>query len=101
MGRDVRRIQSWLAASAVLWLAGGLAHGSAREVLWLAAMVVDLGAPACRFYVPRLGRSQTTDWMVTGAHLAERFQLFLMIALGESILVTGVTLGQLPLSPPG
>jgi low temperature requirement protein LtrA len=69
-----------------------------REVLWLAAVAVDLGAPACRFYVPRLGRSQTTDWMVAGAHLAERFQLFLMIALGESILVTGVTIGQLPWS---
>jgi low temperature requirement protein LtrA len=96
--RDVQRIQSWLVASAMLWLAGGLAHGTVREVLWLAAVVVDLGAPACRFYIPRLGRSQTTDWTVTGAHLAERFQLFLMIALGESILVTGVTLGQLPLS---
>jgi low temperature requirement protein LtrA len=97
--RDVQRIQSWLVVSAMLWLAGGLAHGTAREVLWLAAVVVDLGAPACRFFVPRLGRSQTTDWMVTGAHLAERFQLFVMIALGESILVTGVTFGQLPWSP--
>ena len=97
--RDVQRIQSWLMASATLWLAGGLTHGTARELLWLAAVVLDLGAPACRFYVPRLGRSQTTDWTVTGAHLAERFQLFLMIALGESILVTGVTFGQLPWSP--
>jgi len=96
--RDFQRIQSWLVASAMLWLAGGLNHGTVREVLWLVAVVVDLAAPACRFYIPRLGRSQTSDWTITGAHLAERFQLFLIIALGESILVTGVTFGQLGLS---
>jgi low temperature requirement protein LtrA len=45
---------------------------------------------------PGLGRSQTTDWTITGGHLAERCQLFSIIALGESILVTGATFGELP-----
>ncbi len=42
-----------------------------------------------------MGRSRTTDWTITGAHLAERCQLFLIIALGESILDTGATFGDL------
>jgi low temperature requirement protein LtrA len=38
-----------------------------------------------------MGRSNTTDWDVDGHHLAERCALFVIIALGESILVTGAT----------
>jgi low temperature requirement protein LtrA len=41
--------------------------------------------------VPVLGRSATTDWAVEGGHMAERCGLFVIIALGESVLVTGAT----------
>jgi low temperature requirement protein LtrA len=94
--RNFQRILAWLVLSGVVWLAGGLAHGEAREALWLAAVVVDLTAPATGFLIPGLGRSQTTDWNITGGHMAERCQLFVIIALGESILVTGATFGDLP-----
>jgi low temperature requirement protein LtrA len=96
--RNFQRILSWLVASGLLWLAGGLAQGTAREALWLAAVVADFTAPACGFYTPGLGRSRTTDWTITGGHMAERCQLFVIIALGESLLVTGTTFGELPLS---
>jgi low temperature requirement protein LtrA len=96
--RNFQRILSWLLASGLLWLAGGLAQGTAREALWLAAVVADFTAPACGFYTPGLGRSRTTDWTITGGHMAERCQLFVIIALGESLLVTGTTFGELPLS---
>jgi low temperature requirement protein LtrA len=33
-----------------------------------------------------------------GGHLAERYELFIILALGESILVTGTTYGGLPRS---
>jgi low temperature requirement protein LtrA len=96
--RNFQRILSWLVASGLLWLAGGLAQGRSREALWLAAVVADFTAPACGFYTPGLGRSRTTDWTITGGHMAERCQLFVIIALGESLLVTGTTFGELPLS---
>jgi low temperature requirement protein LtrA len=32
-----------------------------------------------------------SEWQIDGGHFAERFQLFIIIALGESIVVTGVT----------
>src|SRR4029079_12547794 len=45
----------------------------------------------------RLGRSGTTEWEIEAAHFAERFQLFIIIALGESIVVTGATASSLVL----
>ena len=94
--RNFQRILAWLLGSGVLWLAGGLAHDRARAALWLAAVLVDLVAPVWGFYTPGLGRSRTTDWTITGGHMAERCQLFVIIALGESILVTGATFERLP-----
>ena len=71
--------------------------GHGRRCGWR-PWVVDLTAPACGFFTPGLGRSRTTDWTITGGHMAERCQLFIIIALGESLLVTGTTFGELPLS---
>jgi low temperature requirement protein LtrA len=93
--RNFQRIVCWAVASGILWLAGGIAEGSTREVLWLGAVLVDYAAPICGFFAPRLGRSTTHDWTIAGTHLAERCQLFLIVALGESILVTGATFGEL------
>jgi low temperature requirement protein LtrA len=36
-----------------------------------------------------------TDWNVDGGHMAERCALFVIIALGESLLVTGATFAEL------
>ena len=43
------------------------------------------------FPVPDLGRSRTEDWTIDGGHLAKRCQLFVIIALGESVLATGAS----------
>jgi len=96
--RNFQRILAWRAASAVLWIAGGVADGAWRFGLWAAAVAVDYAAAASGFRLPRLGRSTPADWPIAGEHLAERCQLFLMIALGESILVTGTSFGTLELS---
>jgi len=96
--RNFQRILAWLVASGALWLAGGLAHDGAREALWLAAVAMDLTGPVCGFFTPGMGRSRTTDWTIAGWHMAERCQLFIIIALGESLLVTGATFGELPFS---
>jgi low temperature requirement protein LtrA len=93
--RNFQRILIWCAASGVLWLAGGVATSTAREALWLAAVATDYAAPAMGFVTPGLGRSHTTDWTIAGGHLAERCQLFLIIALGESILDTGASFADL------
>ena len=54
-------------------------------------------APVLGFWVPVLGRSLTADWQVEGSHIAERCSLFVIIALGKSVLVTGATFAGLRL----
>ncbi|UHQ22061.1 low temperature requirement protein A [Lysobacter sp. 5GHs7-4] len=94
--RNFARIGVWLLVSATLWIAGGLAQGEARYAWWLGALLIEYIGPFAFFWVPGLGRSTIADWDVDGGHLAERCALFVIIALGESILVTGATFSQLP-----
>jgi low temperature requirement protein LtrA len=89
--RNFLRIGAWLSVSGVLWLVGGAAAPEARLGLWAAALLLDYGGPWAGFWAPGLGRSTTADWNVSGAHMAERCGLFVIIALGESVLVTGAT----------
>jgi len=96
--RRAGRILTWFVASGVLWLAGGLAGGTARTWLWLAALAIDYTAPIVTFWVPGVARLAPSAWQVETAHFAERFQLFVIIALGESIVVTGATTAQLELT---
>jgi low temperature requirement protein LtrA len=88
---NFRRLVAWSCASGVFWIAGAAAGESARPWLWGAALAIDLAAPLVGYVTPGLGRSQTTDWDVEGGHFAERFQSFVIIALGEAIVVTGAT----------
>lgn len=61
-------------------------------------MVVEYGGVWLGFPTPGLGRSRTTDYTIAGEHMAERCRLFVILALGESILVTGTNFGELPRS---
>lgn len=88
------RMLCWLLVSAALWIAGGVNEGSSRLVLWLLAVGCEYLSPMAGFPVPGLGRSQTSDWTIDGGHLAERCQLFVIIALGESVLATGASFGH-------
>lgn len=97
---NFQRILIWLSLSGVLWITGGLAEPQARVAWWAAAWCVELLAPRALYWVPLLGRSRTTDWNVDGGHMAERCALFVIIALGESLLVTGATFADIEWSPP-
>lgn len=97
--RNFLRILVWLCVSGVLWIAGGLAQDGARATLWVAALAIEYAGPALYFRVPGLGRSALADWDISGAHLAERCGLFIIIALGESVLMAGTTFGHMALTP--
>jgi low temperature requirement protein LtrA len=89
------RITAWLALSAIFWIAGGLAEGEMRLLLWAVALGIEYISPAVRFWIPRYGASSVADWMIEGGHMAERCAGFIIIALGESIVVTGATVAEL------
>jgi low temperature requirement protein LtrA len=95
MVRNFQRILIWLSMSGLFWIAGGFDVGSARLGLWTVALLIETAGPAMYFWVPGLGRSTTADWNVDGSHMAERCALFVIIALGESLLVTGATFADL------
>ena len=90
--RNFQRILAWCVVSGLLALAGGLVHGDLRVLLWACAVAVDLLGGAAGFYTPGLGRSRTADWTIEGGHFAERCQGFILIAIGESLVVIGASL---------
>ncbi|HEX2774664.1 MAG TPA: low temperature requirement protein A [Micromonosporaceae bacterium] len=88
------RIMLWFMISAVPWIAGGVADGVAREVLWALALMIDYGASALRYRLPRLGPIPAGQYNLTAEHLGERYQQFFIIALGDGILVSGMALSR-------
>lgn len=95
--RNFTRITVWMIFSAVFWIAGALVEHEARIALWLIALAIEYASPAVGFAVPGLGRSTVSDWQVSGEHMAERCALFVIICLGETILVTGRTIASMEL----
>jgi low temperature requirement protein LtrA len=85
------RILAWLCCSAVFWILGGLAEGQARLYFWIVALAIEYVSAAVRFWTPGLGFSSVEAWAVEGGHMAERCAGFIIIALGEAIVVQGAT----------
>ena len=80
----------WELATGVLWVAGAIAEGDARLVLWGLAVVATQAGVWSLHWLP--GRGRAIDLEHTGiaaGHLIERFRLFFIIALGETVLTTG------------
>ncbi|WP_456787836.1 low temperature requirement protein A [Cellulomonas sp. P5_C5] len=92
------RITVWLSVSGAFWIAGALTHDErTRLVLWVVAALLDVAGPRALFWVPGLGPTNPHTWSVRGSHMAERVSLFLIISLGESIIVTGTAFAELEL----
>ncbi|MFJ9364016.1 low temperature requirement protein A [Nocardia sp. NPDC101769] len=88
-----RQVIRWAAGSlsvaSVLLVAGALTTGTAQLVLWLAALVWDMG---WTFFAGN-------EWrLYSPSHFAERYGLIVIIALGESIVSIGVGVAGLPIS---
>lgn len=93
--RNFQRIFVWQAVASAFWIVGGVGHGNIRLAAWAVAVVIETLGPIAGFWVPGMGRSTTRDWDIAGGHMAERCGLFIIIALGESILVSGATFAEL------
>ncbi len=100
LAANYRRILVWLIISGGFWIAGGFAEHGMRVALWSIAVLCEYVSPMFGFAAPGMGRSRTSDWTIEGGHLAERCQLFMIVALGESLLATGATLADVPIWNP-
>jgi low temperature requirement protein LtrA len=94
------RILVWFVAAGVFWAAGAIADGAARTILWLIALAIDYGAPLALYWIPGRPFIGESAWEVSTAHFSERFALFVIIALGESIVITGATISGAELDAP-
>jgi low temperature requirement protein LtrA len=68
-----------------LLIAGSFAHGVPRAILWGLAVAIDYAGPAWLTRERLRGLQR-----VAVAHFAERYSLFVIICLGESIVTIGV-----------
>jgi low temperature requirement protein LtrA len=98
--RNFWRITLWFIAASPLWIAGAFSVEH-RLLFWAAALAIEYAGPSFLFWVPGLGRSTISDWDVEGHHMAERAAGFVIIALGESVLVTGATFAEKVWDGPG
>jgi low temperature requirement protein LtrA len=70
----------------VLVLIGGVVDPTVRPWLWLLAILADLMAAALA------GRN--TIWDLDAGHLSERHGLFVIIAIGESLIIAGTAVAN-------
>ncbi len=67
-----------------LLVIGAVLPGDFRELLWGIAAAIDLA-------MPTILRSRLRNMHLDSAHVAERFGLFVLIALGESVVAIGAS----------
>lgn len=94
------RILAWTGFAALFWIAGAIVPDQRlRLVLWGVAVLIEYSTGWTRFWLPTAGRSSWEVWQIRGGHFAERAALFIMVVLGESILVVGMGLSGQTLTP--
>jgi len=93
-GAEHAVVYRWAGASLIgltLVLVGALVDTDLRALIWLAAIGADFGAA--------LLAGRGAEWDLNPAHISERHGLFVIIALGESLIVAGVAVADSELSP--
>jgi low temperature requirement protein LtrA len=82
----------WELLIGLLWVAGAIADQDQRIVFWTTAVLATYGGALTRNWLPRRGRViDLGDAEIAGGYLIERFRLFFIILLGETVLTMGAT----------
>jgi low temperature requirement protein LtrA len=79
----------WELGTALLWIAGVFAGGDARLAIWSLAVFVTYGGVIAGHPLPSRRSPFSSDSQIYAEHLLERFRLFFLIALGETVLTIG------------
>jgi low temperature requirement protein LtrA len=87
------RLLCWILATAPLWIAGAISDAASRLLWWAGAAAIDLAGTWLAHALPgRMLRSEHVEFDAN--HMLERCRLFLIIALGESVLSSGTALAD-------
>jgi low temperature requirement protein LtrA len=91
------RVLVWLLATTPFWIAGAAANDERRLLYWGLAAAIDLLGTWLAHPIPgRRLHSEQVDF--AGGHMLERCRLFLIIALGETVLTTGTAIAAVPMT---
>jgi low temperature requirement protein LtrA len=80
---------AWEIGTAPVWIAGIAVDSDARLVLWGAAVLITYGGVIAGHPLPGRKSPFSSDSQIYAEHLLERFRLFFLIALGETVLTIG------------
>ncbi|MDG9672446.1 low temperature requirement protein A [Micromonospora sp. DH14] len=97
--RRAVRIVSWYLVAAVPWLVGAF-WVQWRVPLWALALAIDYTGPRIGWPIPLLGRTRREELHLAGGHFAQRYQQIMIIALGELVLVAGLSFADTALHLP-
>jgi low temperature requirement protein LtrA len=87
----------WLIATTPLWIAGAAMSPEARVLWWaLAAGIDQLGRWLAHPIPGRRLRSENVEF--DADHMLERCRMFLLIALGETVVTTGMAISEASLT---
>jgi low temperature requirement protein LtrA len=87
----------WEIGTGFIWIAGIAAEGDARLAIWAAATLVTYGGVIAGHPLPGRRSPFSSDSQIYAEHLLERFRLFFLIALGETVLTLGNAFADEPL----
>ncbi len=80
---------AWEIGTGAIWVAGIAVDGDARLALWSVAALVSYGGVIAGHPLPGRKSPFSSDSQIYAEHLLERFRLFFLIALGETVLTLG------------
>jgi low temperature requirement protein LtrA len=83
----IRKLAPWFLVAPLVVLVGGFVDGNVRVSFWLAAAAIDIAGAL---------NVRNAGFRVSASHFAERYALFIIIALGESVVAIGIGAAHLP-----
>jgi low temperature requirement protein LtrA len=87
----------WELVTGLIWIAGIFADGDARLAIWAIAAIATYGGVIAGHPLPGRRSPFSSDSQIYAEHLLERFRLFFLIALGETVLTIGNTFANVAL----
>jgi low temperature requirement protein LtrA len=87
----------WEIGTAPIWIAGIAVDSDTRLLLWAVATLVTYGGVIAGHPLPGRKSPFSSDSQIYAEHLLERFRLFFLIALGETVLTIGNAFADQPL----
>lgn len=87
----------WVISTTPLWIVGAIVNVEARLLLWALAAGIDQIGRWLAHPIPGR-RLQSKNVEFDAGHMLERCRLFLLIALGETVLTAGTAISHAPIT---